>query len=306
MPKKTFLITPLSGENSRLDIFLSDRIKELSRSQIQKMIEEQQVVVDGVTRRSSYRLKDAEKVEIDYDLQKPERIKPEDIPLKLLYSDENVIVVDKPSGLIVHPGVGNRQHTLVNALLYHFPDIKDVGPEERPGIVHRLDKETSGLMVVARTSQAYKELQRQFKAREVRKSYLGLVWGKMPQKEGKISWVIGRHVKHGERMSVRTKKPRDAETCFVVQEEFKDFSLLEIKPVTGRTHQIRVHFSAAGHPIVGDSRYGCKKSKIGCPRLFLHAHRIAFVRPETEQIVEFSSPLPEDLRSFLDGIAVSS
>ncbi len=300
MPKREFLTAPLSGLNQRLDVFLSERINELTRSQIQRFIEERRVKVDGIARKSSYKLKSGEKVEIEYELAKPLEIQSENIPIDVLYSDDHIAIIDKSSGMIVHPGAGKRHHTLINALLYRFPDLKEVGPEERPGIVHRLDKETSGLMVVARNLRAYKLLQQQFRKREGEKTYLGLIWGRMPEKKGKISWSIGRHVKHGERISVKTKKPREAETYYFVQKEFEKFSLLEIKPLTGRTHQIRVHMAASGHPLAGDTRYGRRKSKPSFPRLFLHASCLSFIHPETQEKVEFSSPLPQDLKSFLD------
>ncbi len=290
----------MSGLNQRLDIFLSERIDRLTRSQIQRFIEEKRVKVDGIARKSSYNLKSGEKVEIEYELAVPQEIQPENIPIEILYSDDHLAIIDKPPGLVVHPGAGKRQHTLINTLLYHFPDLKEVGPEERPGIVHRLDKETSGLMVVARRLKAYELLQKQFRKREVEKIYLGLVWGRMPEKEGKISWPIGRHVKHGERISVKTKKPREAKTYYSVQKEYEDFSFLEIKPLTGRTHQIRVHMAASGHPLVGDTRYGRRKSKPGIQRLFLHASRLSFIHPDTQEKVEFSSPLPPELKIFLD------
>lgn len=300
MPKREFLTTPLSGLNQRLDVFLSERINELTRSQIQRFIEERRVKVDGVARKSSYKLKSGEKVEVEYELASPPKIKPENIPVDVLYSDDHIAIIDKPPGMVVHPGAGKRHHTLINTLLYRFPDLKEVGPEERPGIVHRLDKETSGLMVVARSLKAYELLQQQFRKREVEKTYLGLVWGRMPEKKGKISWPIGRHVKHGERISVKTKKPREAETYYFVQREYEEYSLLEIKPLTGRTHQIRVHMAASGHPLAGDTRYGRRKSKPSIPRLFLHASRLSFIHPETQEKVEFSSPLPPGLKKFLD------
>jgi 23S rRNA pseudouridine1911/1915/1917 synthase len=300
VPKKEFLITSVSGLNQRLDVFLSGQISELTRSQIQKFIRSKRVKVNGETRKSNYTLKEAEKVEIEYTLTDPEEIHPENIPLDVVYSDRHILVINKASGMVVHPGAGNRKHTLVNALLFHFPGIRDIGPEERCGIVHRLDKETSGLMVIARNRNAYTRLQEQFKKREVQKLYLGLVGGRMPEKEGKFTWAIGRHVKHGERISVSTKKPRDAVTLYSVQKECGEFTLLEIKPLTGRTHQIRVHLAASGHPLVGDTRYGYRKTKIRVPRLFLHASYLSFNHPETKETVEFSSPLPKDLQGFLN------
>ncbi len=300
MPKREFLTTPLSGLNQRLDVFLSERINELTRSQVQRFIEELRVKVDGIARKSSYKLKSGEKVEIDYELAKPPKIKPENIPVDVVYSDDHIAIIDKPSGMVVHPGAGKRHHTLVNSLLYRFPDLKEVGPEERPGIVHRLDKETSGLMVIARNPRAYQLLQQQFRKREVEKTYLGLIRGRMPEKKGKITWPLGRHVKHGERISVKTKKPREAETYYSVQKEYEEYSLLAIKPLTGRTHQIRVHMAASGHPLAGDTRYGHRKLKPSLQRLFLHASCLSFTHPETQQKVEFSSSLPQDLKDFLD------
>ncbi|NIO47849.1 MAG: RluA family pseudouridine synthase [Candidatus Aminicenantes bacterium] len=300
MPKREFLTTPFSGLNQRLDVFLSEKINELTRSQVQRFIEERRVKVDGIARKSSYKLKSGEKVEVEYELVTPQEIQPENIPIDVLYSDKHIAIIDKPPGMVVHPGAGKRHHTLINSLLYRFPDLKEVGPEERPGIVHRLDKETSGLMVIARSLKAYELLQQQFRKREVEKTYLGLVWGRMPEEKGKISWPIGRHVKHGGRISVKTKKPKGAETYYSIQKEYKEFSLLEIKPVTGRTHQIRVHMAASGHPLAGDTRYGRRKSKPSLPRLFLHASCLAFFHPETQEKVEFSSPLPPELERFLD------
>jgi len=300
VPKKEYQVTPLSGLDQRLDVFLSEKIKNLARSQIQKIIEEKKARINGFARKSSYRLKQGEIVEIEYKTSEPERIQSEKIPVNVVYSDSFIVVIDKPTGMVVHPGAGNRKHTLVNALLYKFPEIKEVGPEERPGIVHRLDKETSGLIVVARNKKSYRELQWQFRLREVEKLYLGLIWGKMSKKEGTISWPIGRHIKHGERISVKTKKPKAAETRFIVKKEYKEFTFLEIRPVTGRTHQIRVHLAASGHPLLGDMRYGRKKPVIECTRLFLHASCLSFIHPDTGKRVKFFSPLPRDLNSILD------
>lgn len=283
----------------RLDVFLSHRVKELTRSQLQKKIEQNRVKVGGIPRKSGFKLGEGDLVEFEFEFPEGEDLLPENIPLRVLYEDGCVIVLEKPSGMVVHPGAGRRQGTLVNALLYHYPGIKDIGPEERPGIVHRLDKETSGLMVVAKTAEAYSGLQRQFKQRSVEKIYWGLVYGKIAKQKGTIDWAVGRHVKHGERMSVKTKKPRSAETHFEVFKRYRDYTLLEIRPVTGRTHQIRVHLAASGHPVAGDSRYGRIKSKRRCPRLFLHAHHLGFFHPEAHKRMDFLSPLPDDLEKFL-------
>jgi 23S rRNA pseudouridine1911/1915/1917 synthase len=303
---REFVVTSEYGESQRLDLFLSEKLDGWSRAQVQRLISEGRVLVDGIRRRSSYKLKVNERIEVDDTLPKAGHLKPESLPLAIIHEDEHLVVIDKSSGMVVHPGAGRQTNTLANALIFRFPEIEGIGPEEKPGIVHRLDKETSGVILVARTKMAYQELQRQFKAREVEKLYIGLVWGKMPQEEGKITWAIGRHTRHGERMSVKTKKPRIAETHYRVKKTFGEFSLLEIRPITGRTHQIRVHLAASGHPVAGDSRYGRKKKKSGCPRLFLHAHHLTVTHPSSGESVSFQSPLPFDLTQFLEEISAHS
>lgn len=302
MPKTGFLIASKFGAGERLDVFLSRQIQAFTRSQFQRFIDKERVWVNGSFKKPSYKLRVGDRVEADVDVPQPEEIQAENIPLNILYADPHIIVIDKAAGMIVHPGAGAGRGTLANALLFHFPEIRNIGAAERPGIVHRLDKETSGVMVAARSQQAYFELKNQFKNREVKKVYLGLAWGKMPGPDGTMDWPIGRHVKHGQRMSIKTRSPRVAETRYKVLREFKDSSLLEIHPLTGRTHQIRVHLSAAGHPLVGDGRYGDRKSKPRYPRLFLHAHRLGFRHPETGAWVEFCSPLPDGLSSLLKSV----
>jgi 23S rRNA pseudouridine1911/1915/1917 synthase len=295
-----FAVTSISGKNQRLDVFLSENIKELTRSQIQKAIEEGDVTVNGISSRSSYRLKEGDRVAVRTEISDKETVLvPENIPIKIIYQDDSVIVIDKPAGLVVHPGSGNTDHTLSNALVYHFPWIQKVGLSDRPGIVHRLDKETSGIMVIAANNEAYSVLTHQFKAREIKKVYLGLVWGSFIQDTGQFLWPIGRHSKYGDRMSIKTRKARSAETRFKVIRRFQNYSFLKIYPITGRTHQIRVHLAASGHPIVGDKSYGRKKVKTDCPRLFLHAYRLVFLHPSKKINMEFVSQLPDDLENFL-------
>lgn len=299
MPKLEFLVTEDDGDNTRIDSFLAQKIPDLSRSSIQTVVKCQKVEVEGQVVKSSHRLKVGEKVAIEYNIDAPEKIVPEDLPLNIKFSDSDILVLDKAPGMVVHPGPGHQKHTLVNILLHHYPEISEIGPPERPGIVHRLDKETSGLMVVARSQKAYLELQRQFRARAVEKLYLGLVWGKILHQQGKITWPIGRHARHRDRISVKTKQPRDAETWYETMEVLDDMSFLEIKPITGRMHQIRVHLSAAGHPLVGDNLYGRRKGKMKCPRLFLHATQLEFFHPITQKKIQFHSPLPLELEVFL-------
>jgi len=276
------------------------------RAEFQRLIDRQRVTVDGAFRKSSHKLRAGERValemEIPEDASGPQ---PEDIPLAILYEDADLVVLDKPSGLVVHPGAGIRSGTLVNALLHRFPEIRALSEDDRPGIVHRLDKETSGVMVAARSARAEVELKRQFKDREVRKVYLALVLGRMPSAAGRFDWSIGRHPKHGQRMSIRTRSPRSAVTEYAVSRVFRDFTLLEVRPLTGRTHQIRVHLAAAGHPVAGDRRYGAggRSAKVRFPRLFLHAHRLSFRHPGTGKAAEFVSPLPAELGTVLEALA---
>ncbi len=299
MFEKKFIIKLSKGENQRVDVFLSEKIKGLSRSQLKGLIEGGGVLIDGNSRKPGYRLKENELVQIKWEEKAEESVKPEDIALNIVYEDEHIVVLNKESGQVVHPGAGNRSHTLVNALLFRFPAITKIGPSERPGIVHRLDKETSGVMVTAKSRKAYEMLKRQFRSREVSKMYTGLVWGRIKDEVGRISLPLGRHIRHRKKISVKTNKPRESETRYTVRKVYKDFTLLDISPVTGRTHQIRVHMSASGHPVVGDTKYGRKKTKVRCPRLFLHASKLTFKHPETNKIVEFSAELPQELQDFL-------
>ena len=258
-------------------------------------------MVNGSSKKSGHKLRENDRVETEVGEEPSPEICPQDVPLTVLYADDHLVIIDKPHGLVVHPGAGNREGTLAGALICRFPEISGLGPAERPGIVHRLDKDTSGVMVVARNQEAYASLQKQFKDRVVRKVYLGLAWGKMLP-EGRIDRPIGRHIKHGQRMSVSTRKPRPAETFFNVREGFKGMSFLEIRPVTGRTHQIRVHLAAVGHPLAGDSRYGRRREQPKFPRLFLHAHRLSFLHPGTGEKVEFISELPAELVTILENL----
>jgi len=304
VPHKEFRFTDESETGKRLDVYLGERLNELSRSQVQSIIREQRAYVNSeIVQKPSYRLKYGDRIAVTYYLPDAVEIYPENIPLDIIYQDKYLAVINKPSGMVVHPGAGALKHTLAHALMWHFPGIEKVGPKERPGIVHRIDKDASGLLVVAKDLRACDDLKEQFKKRTVDKKYLALVWGHCMQKSGIMSQPIGRHMKNGARMSVRTRKPKQAETHFKVLKTFKDFTLLEIKTITGRTHQIRVHMSASGHPIVGDKRYGRKKMKSSItPRLFLHAYYLSFTHPESRKRQEFTVPLPYELQAVLEKI----
>lgn len=288
--KKEFLVEE-KEEGIRLDIFLSSKLKELTRSRIQKLIKENFVKVSGKYEKPGYRVKRGEKIEITLPEIKESGLVPENIPLKILYEDEYIIVIDKPSGMVVHPGAGVERGTLVNALLFHRPEISKVGSEKRPGIVHRLDKETSGVMVVAKNDYAYHFLQKEFKERRVQKEYIAVVQCHLKEKKGRIELAIGRDRVDRKKISGRTSKPREALTEYELIKEIGDIKILSVKPKTGRTHQIRVHLKSIGCPILGDRKYGGKPHK----RLALHSYSLTFLHPFTGKEIKFIAPFPEDL-----------
>ena len=282
----------------RLDTFIARRCPELSRSHARRLIDEGLVSVNGRQAKPSERVTAG--LSVNVTIPPPETITlvPEAIPLTIIYQDGDIIVLDKPAGLTVHPAPGHPSGTLVNALLAACPDLRGIAGTLRPGIVHRLDKDTSGLMVVAKNDRAQRALQRQLKDRDVRKTYLALVRGVPAPREGTIAAPIGRHPKNRKKMAV-VADGREATTRYRVREEIAggQYSLLEVEPVTGRTHQIRVHLAAVGHPVVGDATYGRPSAAVG--RQFLHAHKLAFAMPLGGRTVEFESPLPADLREAL-------
>ncbi len=295
------------GEGSiRLDRFLADQVPELSRSAAQRLIDQGQVTVNGEPTRPSYRLRPGEVVVALLPAEEPQALLPEAIPLNIVYEDQALLVVDKPAGLVVHPAPGHPGGTLVNALLAHSPGLAD-GAGERPGIVHRLDRDTSGLILVARSEKVRRALQRQFQARQVHKAYLALLDGHLQPAWGRIEAPLGRDPHHRQRMAV-LPGGRDAITEYHVLQQFAqavgpaagDYTLVEAEPLTGRTHQIRVHFASIGHPVVGDANYGRRKRHLLVPRQFLHAWRLGFKHPLTGERLLLESPLPEDLASVLD------
>jgi 23S rRNA pseudouridine1911/1915/1917 synthase len=300
--KTEFIVPPGSPAGMRLDVYIAAQVPGLSRAAARRLIDEGKALVNAKAVKAGLRLREGDRITVEREAAEPPAARPgpQSIPVEILHADKDILVLNKPSGLVVHPGAGNREGTLVNALLALYPEIAGVGPEERPGIVHRLDKGTSGVMVAARSSRAYASLVGQFKRHDVRKTYLGLVYGRVAEAEGHIDWPIGRHATKRKRISTHTKDPREAETFFRVIESLPEATLLEIRPVTGRTHQIRVHLAAAGHPIVGDGVYGRKKLSKRYPRLFLHARTISFLHPATGERLEFAAPLPAELESLLE------
>jgi len=284
----------------RLDKFVGEKCPELSRTHAQKLIAGGFITVNGRPAKSSLKLNAGDSVHITIPPEPPSRLTPEDIPLNIIYEDDDLLVVDKPAGLAVHPAPGHPGHTLVNAVLNYLPGLAENGDSLRPGIVHRLDKDTSGLLLVAKNRVAHANLSEQFKSRSVAKSYLVLVRGKLTPESGFIEAAIGRDPRNRQRMAV-VSRGREARTEYRVVRYVGDCSLLEIKPETGRTHQIRVHLAAIGFPVMGDTTYGVKSSHLS--RQFLHAAKLGFKLPSTSQYVEFESPLPPDLEQALRDIA---
>ena len=268
----------------------------ISRAWSHKLIEEGMVTVNGRSAKASMKLSPGDRVTAKIPHPSPITLDAEDIPVKVIYEDSDLIVVDKPAGLLVHPAAGRYTGTLVNALLAHCPDLGGVAGSLRPGIVHRLDRDTSGLMVVAKNDAAQMGLSRQIKERTVTKAYLALVTGSLSPEHGAVEAPVGRHPKDRKRMAV-VEGGREARTQYRVIEYVADNTYLEALPETGRTHQIRVHFSAIGHPVVGDRVYGRKSTLVG--RQFLHSHRLGFELPSTGERVEFTSDLPADLEQAL-------
>ena len=296
---------------NRLDRFLAGEIPEHSRSQIQRLIEHGHVTHSRVkTPKSNTEVRDGDIVAVELPEISPVSTQPEDLPLEILFNDQDLVVVNKPAGMVVHPGVGNQTGTLVNALLHHVKDLSGIGGEARPGIVHRLDKGTSGVMVVAKHDEAHRELARQFHDREVEKEYVALAWGLVQQRK-RINAAIGRDPKNRVKMTTRASRARDAVTRVTWSRDLRGVTLLRVAIATGRTHQIRVHLSAIGHPIVGDALYGgvhrrvpqALRAVLRLTRPFLHAERIAFTHPRTGERMSFTAPLPPDLESVVYEVA---
>jgi 23S rRNA pseudouridine1911/1915/1917 synthase len=310
----------------RLDLFLTRHLlhesspSKFSRSEIQRLIGEGEVTLNGNRVKPSARVRANDLVQVQQLPARASTLEPEALPLNILYEDADCIVINKPAGIVVHPAAGRTKGTLVNALLHHCPDIEGIGGERRPGIVHRLDKDTSGVMVIAKNAVAFRQLARQFMDRSVTKEYLGLVWGRMNPETGVINRPIGRHRSDRKRMSSvhSLSRKRDAVTEWRVECYFPrigdiGLSLLRLTPRTGRTHQIRVHLADLGFPLVGEKLYGQQRKKSRAkqtnipwldlfPRQALHAEKLVIHHPRTDQQIEFLAPLSDDLRSLLSAL----
>jgi len=291
--RKRFSVTQ-GGE--RLDRYLVGALSEQSRSRVQQLIRDKRVHVNSRGAKPGLVLAAGDHVSVDLPEPAPTGLAPERLPVPVLYEDEDLLVVDKPAGMPVHPAPGHREHTLVNALLGRGSALAETGGLERPGIVHRLDKDTSGLMVVAKTPQAHQALSQQLQERSVTKRYLAVVSGRLEPLEGAIDAPVGRDPGRRERMTIRPHG-RASYTRYRVLRHLDGFTLVEVAPETGRTHQIRVHFAAIGHPVLGDPLYGRPSALVG--RQFLHASRLGFRHPRTLEHMEFESPLPDDLNEAL-------
>jgi 23S rRNA pseudouridine1911/1915/1917 synthase len=300
------------NEGERLDAFLASHIEGWSRARLQRLIEEADVLVNGLTVKSSYKIHAGDEIEVELTPPPSTLFFPEDITLDVVYEDDELIVVNKAAGMVVHPAAGASSGTLANALAFHFQNLSSIGGVARPGIVHRLDKGTSGLMVVAKTELAHENLADQFRAREVSKSYVALVHGQVEKKTAQIDQPIARDPRNRTRMAV-VRGGRPALSIYRVRKRFERFTLLNVELKTGRTHQIRVHLAWIKHPVVGDEAYGGGRDKtvpdhklrseiarIG--RQFLHAEQLGFSHPRTAEELRFTAPLPTELQALLEAL----
>lgn len=295
----------LNVPGERLDRALAAAMPDLSRAQWQRLIKEGQVTLAGEPVKASMRLEGGEQVvAVIPDAEETELV-PENIPLDVRYEDDDILLINKPAGMVVHPAAGHDRGTLVNAVLAYCPELEGIGGEKRPGIVHRLDKDTSGLILVAKNDRALRHLQAQFKARTVSKVYVALVEGQIQPPSAIIDAPIGRDPRQRKKMSVILSRPgsvraRPAQTRYRILTLYDDFSLLECEPYTGRTHQIRVHLAFVGYPIVGDTVYGRRKQRLALKRHFLHAAGLTFRRPSDNEELTFRTELPSELQAVLD------
>ena len=292
------------NEKIRLDAYISKEIEDLSRSMIQKLLEEDKINVNGKIEKPSYKIQEGDIIEVTIEEPKEVKIEAQDIPLDIIYEDNDILVVNKQKGLVVHPANGNPYGTLVNAIMAHCKDsLSGIGGELRPGIVHRLDKDTSGLLIIAKNDKAHIQVSEQIKNREVKKTYIALVRGTIAEDEATINMPIGRSTKDRKKMAV-TKNGKEAVTHFKVLNRYTtnkgSYTLLEIKIDTGRTHQIRVHMAEIGHPVIGDSVYSNGKNEFGVEGQCLHAKRLEFVHPITGKEMKLEAPLPEYFQKIVE------
>lgn len=296
------LLEVSEGEEGRLDKYLTDKLEDMTRSYLKKLIsDDKAVLVNGNPAKPNYKLKPGDIIELAVPEPIELEIKAENIPLNIVYEDNDMLVVNKPQGMVVHPAAGNYTGTLVNALLYHCGDsLSGINGEKRPGIVHRIDKDTSGLLLVAKNDNAHQKLSSQIKEHSLTRAYKALVHGNIKQDSGRIDAPIGRHPSDRKKMTVTDKNSREAVTNFRVIERYGRYTFVECILETGRTHQIRVHMSKNGHPIVGDKTYGVKKEEFNLAGQLLHAYKVGFIHPVSGEYMEFVSELPDYYMNVLD------
>ncbi|MTI67612.1 MAG: RluA family pseudouridine synthase [Firmicutes bacterium] len=287
-------------DSGRIDAYLAEKLDELSRSYIKKLIKKGNVLINDEKIKPRYNINEGDKVEIN--LPKPKEIEavPEDIPISIVYEDDDIAVVNKPQGMVVHPAKGNQTGTLVNALLYHLDSLSSINGVIRPGIVHRIDKDTTGLLMVAKSDLAHMKLSEQLKEHTITRRYYTLVEGRINEEKGTINAPIGRNPSNRIKMAVTSKNSKEAITHFKVLKRFNKYTLLEVSLETGRTHQIRVHMAYIKHPVVGDPVYGIKRQKFNLTGQLLHAKIIGFKHPRTDKYLEFDSNLPTHFEKILE------
>ena len=284
----------------RLDVFIKEKLTELSRNRIKNLIEEKFILVNQKDSKPSYKVKIGDEIKVEIPPESELEIKPKEVPFEIIYEDDDIAVINKPAGIVVHPAPGHHNDTLVHGLLLKLKNLSGIGGKIRPGIVHRLDKDTSGIMLVAKNDFSHKKLVEAFKERKISKTYLAIVYKNLENKKGKIESFIGRHPVHRKKMAV-LKEGRLAITLYEVKEFLYKATVVFAKPVTGRTHQLRVHFSYIGHPILGDPVYGGLKYDIPKPpRLMLHAYKIFFKHPRTLENMEFIAPIPKEFEKYIE------
>ncbi|KMT21439.1 RluA family pseudouridine synthase [Clostridium cylindrosporum] len=288
--------------NKRIDVYLSENIEDMSRSQIKKLIDDETVKVNGKIIKSNYKTKENDSLEITIPEPKNLELIAEDIDIDIIYEDDDIAVVNKAKGMVVHPAAGNYTGTLVNALLYKCNNLSSINGVIRPGIVHRIDKDTSGVLVIAKNDMAHRSLSEQIKNHTVKRCYLALTEGVIKVDSGTVNAPIGRHPVERKKMAITEKNSRHAITHFKVIERFQRNTLIEARLETGRTHQIRVHMAHLGYPLVGDPVYGFKKQKFNIKGQALHARTLGFMHPRTGEYVEFSSDIPDDFKRVLSRI----
>ena len=297
---KKIQVVAENHEGQRMDSALVELLPEYSRTAIQRWIKEGQVSVAGKVVKSSYKIEAGQEILIEIPEVKESTLVAQDLSVPILYEDEDLVVVNKPRGLVVHPAAGHGDGTLVNSLLAQCGNLSGIGGEIRPGIVHRLDKDTSGVLVVAKNDRAHQSLTEQIKAREVKRIYRAIVKGEIAESRGRIEAPIGRHSKDRKKMAINMKDGKEAVTEFTVLERFKDYTLVECRLITGRTHQIRVHFSYIGFPVVGDPVYGTRKQIFPIEGQALHAHQLSFTHPRTKETITCVAPIPADMEEILN------